>query len=514
MENEIITINQPQITVKNNLETMDLTTKYFMENLDKALIIFCNPISGNREGEIILDLADHYITKEKYKLIDFQYLVTAKKYEPIKSIYFDLLNKQDVAKGELLIRHCIEQCKVNEQMGLEEKFKKVKILIAGGDGSILTTVEHFEKNGIDLKYCSFGHIPLGTGNDLANSLGFSDHITISCRDIDQLYSILKKYYEAKFGNIDIWKMDLVLDSEEGEILFNSDKGKNKLKDENGNIIRRYIRKFINYLSLGYDARVGYNFDVRRTECRNTNKCIYFIEGFKKTFCRKTVRIPKFIDSLTVYEGNNDSNTRDHFLFKKNNNDYNNNENTTEANINLNNKNDINLISQSQNDGNNETQKEKIVVLEGNACSIVFQNIVNYMSGAKDIWGKSSGKISAQMENGTYLERENFNQKLELMGKAEQKMDDHKIEVFTFDNGLETGFEKIVGGFAKKIYHGKGPLDIKFCPTPKYNKEDRKNRIYLNIDGEYLHIIKPISLRIELNTDYINGQLNFLLSNKS
>ena len=33
---------------------IDLTTKYISENIDKSLIIFCNPISGNREGQKIL----------------------------------------------------------------------------------------------------------------------------------------------------------------------------------------------------------------------------------------------------------------------------------------------------------------------------------------------------------------------------------------------------------------------------------------------------------------------------
>ena len=265
------------------MEEMDLATKYLCENIDKTLIIFCNPISGNKEGKIILDTMNDYLSKEKYRLLDYQYLKTGKNYEPIKAIYFELIDKEDKEKGEKLLKYASERCKINKEKGLEDKFWKIKTLIAGGDGTILSMIDGFVKYGIDIEYCIFGHIPLGTGNDLSNSLGFSDHINISKGNIDDLYLILLKYYNAKFGKVDIWKIVMQLDQNEGEILVNTKEGKIPLKDEEGNIIKRYIRSFINYISLGYDARVGYNFDPKRSNSRNMNKCIYFLEGAKKNF---------------------------------------------------------------------------------------------------------------------------------------------------------------------------------------------------------------------------------------
>ena len=47
-----IQINDPNNNLQEN--DMDLTTKYICEHLDKSLIIFCNPISGNQEGKIII----------------------------------------------------------------------------------------------------------------------------------------------------------------------------------------------------------------------------------------------------------------------------------------------------------------------------------------------------------------------------------------------------------------------------------------------------------------------------
>ena len=106
-----------QINQRNSL-SIDLTTQYLMENINKTLIAFCNPISGNKEGKIFLNIANHYLTKEKYKLIDFQYLVSEKKYEPLKVVFFELINKEDNEKGKLLHKCCIERCKINKEAGL------------------------------------------------------------------------------------------------------------------------------------------------------------------------------------------------------------------------------------------------------------------------------------------------------------------------------------------------------------------------------------------------------------
>ena len=530
MDNNLINSNIADIN-QVNIENVDLTTKYLMENIDKTFIMFCNPISGNQEGKIFLSIGNHYLTKEKYRLIDFQYLKTEKKYEPIKIVFFELVNKEDYAKGQLMLKHLSERCKLNKNMGLDIKFQKIKTLIGGGDGSTLLTIENFAKYGIDFEYCIFGNVPLGTGNDLAKTLGFSDHIDISENNIGKLYKLLYKYYNAKFGRIDVWRIDLQMDSVDGQVLYNSEDGKSALKDVNGNIIRRYIRSFINYISLGYDARVGYNFDKSRTDSRFRNKCIYFIEGLKKICCKKTMGVQKFLDTLIVYEDSDNSVNQGSF-FSDNNNDNSefninpndirlttttsNGLNLKESNVGFSNKN-LNLNKEkkkyefrSVKSFKENNIKEKCLVLEGTPCSIIFQNIVSYMSGVEHMWGEGKNRLTVKVENGTKEEKEKYTRKLCEMAISEQKFDDKMLEVFTFDNGVETGLEKVYRGLAKKIYHGRGPLEVKFFDTPKYNKEDTKNRIYLNIDGEYFHIVKPKILRIELNKDYCGGQLHFLV----
>ena len=425
------------ITSKIENENLDLTTKYVLENIKNTIILFCNPLSGNREGKIILDIASNYRTQEDYKLIDFQYLNT--KNEPIKAVIFELINKEDNAKGQLLLRHCSERCKQNLERGLPEEYQKVRTLIGGGDGTVLSMIESFIKNGTDINYCIFGHIPLGTGNDLANTLGFSDHINISKNNLNDLYNILNRYYKATFGKIDIWKMDLQLDNEEGEILVNTKNGKFPLKDDNGNIIKRYIRSFINYVSLGYDARVGYNFDPKRTHSRNGNKCIYFCEGFKKLTCRKTISIQGFIDTFTIYDSlDNSYNQKSFFTDTESSEEKVNGEPNSQK---------IKFQFISKKTYNKEIKKDnnkKYLVVEGDPCSIIFQNIVNYMSGVNDMWGKGKEQLAVNVKNTNKETKKKYTNKLKKMADEKQKFDDKKLEVFTFDNGFKTGFEKVIG----------------------------------------------------------------------
>ena len=311
--------------------------------------------------------------------------------------------------------------------------------------------------------------------------------------------------EAEFGKVDVWKMDLQLDNDEGEVLVNSKNGKMTLKDDNGNVIKRYIRSFINYVSLGYDARVGYNFDSRRTKSRNGNKCVYFLEGFKKITCRKTITVQGFIDTFTIYDNSDNSFNQESFFSDLNSKDSVN----TETKMN---KIKFQFVSKKTYEKRNKTDN-KCLVVKGDPCSIIFQNIKKYMSGVTDMWEKGKDQLAINVKN-TDKEGENkYKKKLVNMAIQKQKYNDKMLEVFTFDNGANFGFEKIVGGLAKKIYHGRGPMEVKFLETPKYIENDKKNRIYLNLDGEYFHIVKPTLLTIELNRDLCQGQLNFLIGNE-
>lgn len=498
-KNDIIIKVQQENQESNKKAIFDTkvsTSKLLQDNIENVIFIFCNPKSGNQEGKIFLNIASKYVTADNYNLIDFKEINTS--YKPIKAIFFELIKKEEYQKGRKLLIECVNKYKTNENTN-----KKFKILLAGGDGSVLSSIQDFDKNGLDLNYCLFGHIPLGTGNDLSNSLGFSDHVDIEKDNIDDLYKILLKYHNAIAGKIDIWKLELFLDPKNGQIIENTTGGKIILLDENKNPLHIYRRTFINYFSLGYDARVGYNFDHNRTKSRNCNKCIYFWEGIKKNFFRSTVSVPGFLDSFIVYEDLNNS-INDEIFFDKN---IGINETTTDD------PKETKVLFKiiKENTLKPEEKKKEHIVLKGKPCSIVCQNICMYMSGVKDIWDHGKRKKSLQVVNQRKEEAKKYYDKLNKMFDEPQRPDDKKLEFFTFDNGLETGFEKVVGGLAKKLYHGRGPFEIKFSDTPPYDKEDRKHRVYLNIDGEYFHIVLPKFLKIQLDKSLCQGQIPFLHS---
>ncbi len=76
-----------------------------------------------------------------------------------------------------------------------------------------------------------------------------------------------------------------------------------------------------------------------------------------------------------------------------------------------------------------------------------------------------------------------------------------------------GMEKIVTGLADKIYQGGGPIFIEFKDTPKFDENDKTNRVYMNIDGEYFHVVKPVNILIYNNKQIFNGQIPFLKRKK-
>jgi diacylglycerol kinase (ATP) len=53
-----------------------------------------------------------------------------------------------------------------------------RVVIGGGDGTVLSVIEDFLSLGINVQNCLFSVLPLGTGNDLANSLGWGCNLNI------------------------------------------------------------------------------------------------------------------------------------------------------------------------------------------------------------------------------------------------------------------------------------------------------------------------------------------------
>ena len=83
------------------------------------------------------------------------------------------------------------------------------------------------------------------------------------------------------------------------------KRKSSLKDLDEFLKENNIFKktFINYFSLGFDARVGFGFDKNRSSSRCWNKMIYAWEGMKKNCCTKSANMNNVIDRFEELEEN-------------------------------------------------------------------------------------------------------------------------------------------------------------------------------------------------------------------
>lgn len=90
-----------------------------------------------------------------------------------------------------------------------------------------------------------------------------------------------------------------------------------------------------------------------------------------------------------------------------------------------------------------------------------------MGGTADIWKKSGQNLGLEIDTNQQLVNSNLDLKKEAgvefrkILEGEQMFDDGKLEFLTYQKEIYIGLEKISTGNAEKVYHGKGPIIIKF-----------------------------------------------------
>ena len=80
---------------------------------------------------------------------------------------------------------------------------------------------------------------------------------------------------------------------------------------------------------------------------------------------------------------------------------------------------------------------------------------------------------------------------------------------TYDHGMDMGLDRVSRGNAKKIHQGKGPFVFTFKKILSKAQKKKLNKVYINIDGEFYHLVQPKQIVISLNDKISNGQIKFL-----
>jgi diacylglycerol kinase (ATP) len=73
----------------------------------------------------------------------------------------------------------------------------MRVVICGGDGTVLWVIQEITDANIDTNYVTFGIIPIGTGNDFSRTLGWgSSSPTFSEDNINELSKLVNTWMQA------------------------------------------------------------------------------------------------------------------------------------------------------------------------------------------------------------------------------------------------------------------------------------------------------------------------------
>lgn len=441
---------------------------------DPPLFFFLNPKSGSQLGKSILYFASSLKSSQNNDNYGFNKIVVQNILEgdliSISCVFINILVNEQVEEACMFLKSLLSSANYSSS-------NKIKVLIGGGDGTVLSVIKVLIKNHVPVSELAFAPVPLGTGNDLSNALGFGGTVFVE-EDEFSLFDLLFMYKNSEECKIDIWRTELKVEDRKGKVCdIDGYKEKEYVeKDEYGKIVpvKVFYKSFINYCSIGYEARVGFSFEKIRSTNRVMNKWIYFYKAAKKylCFCKRKKTLKNLIYAFQTGDAVNYNSKQKNSIFKMG---------------------TDNILYQP---GGKSSSK---IVLNGDPVSIVCQNINYYLGGSKDTWKNSVSFGLTADENISEEEKESFVSSM----NSEQRYDDSKLEFLTFESVIKLGLENIYTGNANKIYHGEAPVKIVF-------RKKVKDKVYLNVDGEYFRVYRPEYIKIEKETGICpSGQLSFL-----
>lgn len=313
--------------------------------------------------------------------------------------------------------------------------RPVKIIVAGGDGTVMWCLSELEQHEIPLSNVVIGVLPFGTGNDFAKSLEWTlpkrlKPFEDGCK---QLRELVKLWDAGTVVKHDIWTVNVQLRRDGYFLKVDSeDRQKHEMTDSSGEILRQMVVPMCNYFSLGVESRIGIGFDKGRSNNAVKNKMVYTKEGLKKSLFTNTLKVNETVHSLTVGKERRVAFT---------------------------------------------TQPGPYSLLQESA-SLICVNIPSFASGM-NLWGASKA---------CGLQGVHKNLPEELTGI--QKMGDGVLEWVCFSSVAAIGMEAASAGHAKRVLRASGPFRLNFHDTIHSYK------IYYQVDGEFFVLVNPKFIEID------------------
>lgn len=233
---------------------------------EAAVIVFINSKSGGHHGPALKARLQELISEQQV---------------------FDLSS----VKPSEFLHHglgCLEKLASFGDHCAQETRKRVRIVVAGGDGSVGWVLgcigELHSENRKPIP--PVGIIPLGTGNDLARSFGWGGSFPFAWKSA--IKSSLLKVISGPISRLDSWQVVMTtVDGKKLELPYalkphqQTSIAQDGIQDDTmSSTSVSYEGVFYNYFSMGMDAQVAYGFHHLRNEkpylARGpiTNKMIY------------------------------------------------------------------------------------------------------------------------------------------------------------------------------------------------------------------------------------------------
>lgn len=149
----------------------------------------------------------------------------------------------------------------------------------------MNIVKELKDHGVNIDVIIFTQFPFGTSNDLSRAFNWG--AKPSRRMKNNLEYLCNTLNDAKEVLFDIWEINVITSDEaEDDSEINPDEG--NIRAVNGRnivpIAKTHLQKLMCHsFSFGIDARVGINFELKRTRHRLCNVIRYGLEGLKRLF---------------------------------------------------------------------------------------------------------------------------------------------------------------------------------------------------------------------------------------